>query len=65
MTELDGAINPDSCTGSLSKSVSNDPNVLVSRCFDTVEEAVKADYRPAGFSCWSGSGSAVVVPSSR
>ena len=50
----------------LSKSVSNDPNVLVSKCFDTVEEAVKADYHlPAGFSCWNGSGSAVVVPSGR
>ena len=48
----------------LSKSVSNDPNVLVSKCFDTVEEAVKAHYQlPAGFSCWNGGGSAVVVPS--
>lgn len=50
----------------LSKSVSNDPNVLVSKCFDTVEEAVKSHYQlPAGFSCWSGSGSTVVVPSSK
>jgi regulator of protease activity HflC (stomatin/prohibitin superfamily) len=48
----------------LSKSVSKDPNVLVSKCFDTVEEAVKANYRlPAGFSCWNGGGGAVVVPS--
>jgi regulator of protease activity HflC (stomatin/prohibitin superfamily) len=50
----------------LSKSVSKDPNVLVSKCFDTVEEAVKANYRlPAGFSCWNGGGGAVVVPSGR
>jgi hypothetical protein len=49
----------------LSTSVSKDPNVLVSRCFDTVEEAVKANYSlPAGFSCW-GSTSTVVVPSSK
>jgi hypothetical protein len=49
----------------LSKSVSNDPNVLVSKCFDTVEEAAKASYhQPAGFSCWDGAGGAVVVPSS-
>ena len=48
----------------LAKSVSKDPNVLVSKCFDTVEEAVKAKYAlPAGFSCWNGGGSAVVVPS--
>jgi hypothetical protein len=40
--------------------------VLVSKCFDTVEEAVKANYHlPAGFSCWNGAGGAVVVPSSR
>jgi hypothetical protein len=49
----------------LAESVSKDPNVLVSRCFDTVEEAVKAKYSlPAGFSCWA-TNSTVVVPSSR
>lgn len=46
----------------LSDSVSNDPNVLVSKCFDTVAEAVASGYQlPAGFSCWGGS-SAVVIP---
>lgn len=47
----------------LSASVSNDPNVLVSRCFDTLKDAVQNKYNlPAGFSCWPGGGSAVVVP---
>lgn len=46
----------------LSGSVSNDPNVLVSKCFDTVADAVATGYQlPAGFSCW-GASSAVVVP---
>lgn len=46
----------------LSASVSNDPNVLVSKCFDTVAEAVSLGYQlPAGFSCW-GASSAVIVP---
>jgi hypothetical protein len=50
----------------LARSVSKDPNVLVSKCFDTVEEAVKAKYAlPAGFSCWAGGTNALVVPSSR
>ena len=50
----------------LATSVSRDPNVLVSRCFDTVEEAVKANYAlPAGFSCWQGGSGAVVVPSTK
>jgi regulator of protease activity HflC (stomatin/prohibitin superfamily) len=47
----------------LSDSISNDPNVLVSKCFDVVAEAQKSKYQlPAGFSCWPGGGSAVVVP---
>jgi len=46
----------------LSNSVSNNPNVLVSRCMDTVADAVEKNYAlPAGFSCWSGGGS-VVIP---
>jgi regulator of protease activity HflC (stomatin/prohibitin superfamily) len=50
----------------LSNSLSHDPNVLVSKCFDTLEEAVKAKYPlPAGFSCWNGAGSAVVVPATK
>lgn len=47
----------------LSASVSHDPNVLVSRCLDTFEEMVKEQQPvPAGFSCWPGGGSALVVP---
>ncbi|MCW2790246.1 MAG: hypothetical protein JWP56_2549, partial [Aeromicrobium sp.] len=39
----------------LSGSVSNDPNVLVSKCLDTFDEMVKAKQPiPAGFSCWPG-----------
>jgi regulator of protease activity HflC (stomatin/prohibitin superfamily) len=50
----------------LSASISNDPNVLVSKCFDVVASAEKSGYQlPAGFSCWPGSGNAVVVPGSR
>jgi regulator of protease activity HflC (stomatin/prohibitin superfamily) len=48
----------------LAASVSKDPNVLVSKCFDALEESIKAKYAlPAGFSCWSGGGNSVVVPS--
>lgn len=48
----------------LSNSVSNNPNVLVSRCMDTLADAVEKNYSlPAGFSCWSGGGS-VIVPGS-
>ena len=47
----------------LSDSISHDPNVLVSKCFDVVAEAEKSGYQlPAGFSCWPGGGNAVVVP---
>lgn len=47
----------------LAESVSNDPNVLVSRCLDTLAEMVEAGQPvPAGFSCWPGSQSALVVP---
>ena len=45
----------------LAASVSKDPNVLVSKCLDMVEGG-KAQL-PAGFSCWPGNSSAVVVPS--
>ena len=48
----------------LSKSVSDDPNVLVSKCLDTVDEAVKSNVQlPAGYSCWPGGQSSVVIPS--
>ena len=45
----------------LAKSVSKDPNVLVSKCLDMVEGGKVT--LPAGFSCWPSSDSAVVVPS--
>lgn len=48
----------------LADSVSNDPNVLVSRCFDSFADMIEASQAiPPGFSCWPGSQSAIVVPS--
>lgn len=48
----------------LSGSVSKDPNVLVSRCFDILAEMVNAkEPVPAGFTCWPGGGTGVVLPS--
>ena len=44
----------------LSSSVSNNPNVLVSKCLDLVK--TKAGNLPAGFTCWPGSSSSVVKP---
>lgn len=52
--------------GKLEASVTNAPNVLVSKCLDLIAEGQKIDYTfPAGFSCWPGSGGSVVVPSSK
>lgn len=49
----------------LAASVSHDPNVLVSKCLDTLEEMVKAGQPiPAGFSCWPGGSSNLVLPGS-
>lgn len=48
----------------LADSLSNDPNVLVSRCLDIVENSDRE--LPAGFQCWNTTGGgAVVVPSSK
>jgi regulator of protease activity HflC (stomatin/prohibitin superfamily) len=48
----------------LSGSVSQDPNVLVSKCFDILAEMVNAkEPVPAGFTCWPGGGTGVVLPS--
>lgn len=48
----------------LAATVSKDPNVLVSKCLDLINEAITKSYAlPAGFSCWQGGSSAVVVPS--
>lgn len=46
----------------LSDSISDDPNVLVSKCLDLLAEGYDA---PAGFTCWPGSSGAVVVPSTK
>lgn len=47
----------------LAESVSKDPNVLVSKCLDILTDMVKAGQPvPAGFSCWPGGGSTVIVP---
>lgn len=49
----------------LSDSISNEPNVLVSKCLDTLADAVQKKYSlPAGFSCWGGGG-AVVIPGTK
>jgi len=46
----------------LANSVSHDPNVLVSKCLDTLEEMVKDKQAiPAGFSCWPGQSSVQVT----
>lgn len=48
----------------LSGSVSKDPNVLVSKCFDILAEMVGAkEPVPAGFTCWPGGGTGIVLPS--
>ncbi len=48
----------------LAASVSNDPNVLVSQCMDILDKMVNKNLAPpAGFTCWPGSQSALVLPS--
>lgn len=51
----------------LASSVSKDPNVLVSKCLDVLEDMVKDGQAvPIGFSCWpGGSGTSVVLPQAR
>lgn len=45
----------------LADSISKDPNVLVARCLDLIESG---DLKPpAGFTCWPGGGTGVVIPS--
>lgn len=44
----------------LQSSLSNNPLVLVSKCIDGLVEGKFAP--PAGFSCWPGQGSSVVIP---
>jgi regulator of protease activity HflC (stomatin/prohibitin superfamily) len=48
----------------LSDSVSEDPNVLVSKCLDLLNEMISSNMAvPPAFSCWPGSQSALVLPS--
>ena len=50
----------------LASSIAKDPNVLVNKCLDTVAEAVASGASlPAGFNCMPGSGTGVVIPSTR
>jgi regulator of protease activity HflC (stomatin/prohibitin superfamily) len=58
------ALHEANANRNLAASVSHDPNVLVSKCLSVLDNMVK-DKRPvpAGFSCWPGGGSAIVVPS--
>ena len=47
----------------LSNSVSDNPNVLVSRCLDTLQSMVESQQPvPAGFTCWPGGGADLVLP---
>lgn len=46
----------------LAESVSKDPNVLVSKCLDTLNEMVsKGQPIPVGFSCWGSSSQTPVI----
>ena len=48
----------------LSDSLSNNPNVLVSRCLDTLQQMVEDEQAvPAGFTCWPGGSSNLVLGS--
>lgn len=50
----------------LSGSVSNDPNVLVSKCLDLLAQMEKDKIAiPAGFSCWPGNQTPVIVNSGK
>ncbi|WP_110239815.1 SPFH domain-containing protein [Nocardioides gilvus] len=50
----------------LSNSVTDNPNVLVSRCLDTLQTMVdKQQPIPAGFTCWPGGGANLVLPGGR
>ena len=58
------AIAQSRANNNLAKSVTEVPNVLVSRCFDILDEMVRNNKQiPPGFSCWPGGGNALVIPS--
>jgi regulator of protease activity HflC (stomatin/prohibitin superfamily) len=60
LQKVQTAVNEAKANKTLASSVSRDPNVLVSKCLDLVAKA--GTNLPAGFTCWPGGGSAVVVP---
>lgn len=56
------AIAQAAANKALANSVSNDPNVLTSKCLDILQDAVnKGQVLPAGFSCFSGSSTPVAI----
>lgn len=58
------AIAQAAANKALAASVSADPNVLVSKCLDILQDAVsKGQALPAGFSCFGGASASVAVPS--
>lgn len=62
----DTATQEAEANNNLANSVKRSPNVLVSKCLDALNDMIKARIQPpAGFSCWPGSQSAVVIPSSK
>lgn len=47
----------------LAASISQNPAVVVYRCYDLVEKMVAKDMTPpVAFNCWPGSGSSIVIP---
>lgn len=61
LQKVQTAENEAKANKALRASISNDPNVLVSKCLDLVKTGVAL---PAGFSCWPGGGGGVVIPGS-
>lgn len=53
------AANEAAANKRISDSIKNDPNVLVSKCLDAVNEGKAL---PAGFQCWPSTGGSVVIP---
>jgi hypothetical protein len=60
LQKVQTAENEAKANKALTASLSNNPNVLTSKCLDMVAKGVDL---PAGFTCWPGGSSAVVVPS--
>jgi len=57
------AIAQSKANSALAASVAKDPNVLVSKCLDIVQEAINKGYQfNALFSCFGANGTGVVVP---